>query len=156
MMEMPRLLDEHRRLKALAGDWVGEETILPSPWDPKGGPAKGRAESRVAMDGFYVVTDYEQERGGRVGYRGHGVFGFDPKEQRWFMSWADSMGGMAPVPVWGTWKGDTLTFEAANPGCGHSRYVYRFVKDGEYTFAIQNSADGSTWSTFMDGKFRRK
>jgi hypothetical protein len=31
--------DHHHKLKTLAGKWVGEETIHPTPWDPKGGAA---------------------------------------------------------------------------------------------------------------------
>jgi len=51
-MEMPRPLDEHKRLKSLAGTWEGEETLHPSPWDPKGGTAQGRVGSRHPIVGF--------------------------------------------------------------------------------------------------------
>ena len=156
--QMPQLTPEHRKLHAMAGSWTSVETLHPSPWDPKPGTARGRAESHVAMDGFYVVTDYHQVKDGTPdgGYHGHGVFGYDAAKERWFMNWFDNMGGAASTPVWGTWEGDTLTFQMEMPGRGHSRYVYRFEKDGVYSFAIGMSQDGKAWNTFMEGRFTRK
>ena len=138
----------------MAGSWTSVETIHPSPWDPVGGTRTGRAETRVAMDGFFVVCDYEQLKDGAAAYRGHGVFGYDVASKRWSMHWFDSMGGVPAQLVWGTWTGDTLTFEMSGPQ-GHNRYVYRFEKDGVYVFSIQASKDGEAWTTFMDGRFTR-
>jgi hypothetical protein len=160
--EMPKPGDEHRKLHAMAGTWASEETLHPSPWDPNGGPAVGRATSRVVNDGFHVATEYEQERHGRVGYRGLGIFGYDTASKRPFMQWCDSMGGLPASTVWGSWQGSTLTFEmkgategpAAN--CGWSRYVYEFDGSSAYTFSILNSKDGQAWSPFMTGRFTRR
>ena len=54
---MPQPTEEHEKLHILAGDWEGDEEIAPSPWGP-GGPAKGRSNIRVAVDGFFLVQDY--------------------------------------------------------------------------------------------------
>lgn len=151
--EMPRPTAEHERLHRMVGSWIADETIHPSPWGP-GGAAIGRATARVALDGLAVVTDYEQERDGRIGYRGHGVFGYDASESRWYMQWFDNMSPAPAQPVWGTWAGDTLTFEMQMPGRGHNRYAYAFAGDG-YTFTLSASKDGQTWSTFSEGRFRR-
>jgi hypothetical protein len=153
--QMPTPSPEHRKLHALAGSWTSQETIHPSPWDPNGGPARGRSECRVALDGFFVVCDYEQERDGRVAYRGHGVYGYDAPSRRWSMQWSDNMGGVPSPIVWGTWEGDVLTFQMAGPQGGFNRYVYRFEKDGAYRFEIGHSRDGATWSNFMEGRFTR-
>ncbi|MGE5277442.1 MAG: DUF1579 family protein [Acidobacteriota bacterium] len=75
---MPRPGEPHRQLRKLVGSWRGEERLSPSPWDPVGGTAVGRVENRSALDGFAVVQDYEQERNGAVGFRGHRVFSWDP------------------------------------------------------------------------------
>jgi hypothetical protein len=152
---MPQPTPEHKRLHLMAGSWTSEETIHSSPWDPNGGPAKGRSEARVALDGFCVVTDYEQEKNGRVGYRGHGVYGYDAGQKKWFMQWQDNMTPAAATPVWGTWDGDVLTFQTQSPA-RHHRYVYKFGKPGTYAFSIETSKDGASWSTYMDGRFTRK
>ena len=155
MMEMPKLVDQHRKLQSLAGSWSGEEKLYPSPWDPKGGAATGRIEARVALDGFFVVSDYVEERSGQVSYRGHGVFGWDPAEKCYTMNWFDSMGSGSAAPARGQWEGDVLTFEHRTP-MGHARYVYDFEGDRKYSFRIEQSRDGKDWSTFMEGTYTRK
>jgi len=154
-VQMPQVHDAHRKLEAMAGSWKGEETLSPSPWDPKGGTAVGRFISKLDLDGFALITDYVQERGGQTTYRGHGVFGWSEKDKAYTMHWFDSMGGdPSGPPALGTWAGNDLTFEHRTP-MGLSRYVYHFEGDGRYTFRIDNSQDGKKWATFMEGKYMR-
>jgi hypothetical protein len=61
-MEMPKPTPGHLRLKKLEGHWEGEETMHPSQWDPKGGTATGRTQGRLALNGFALISDYDQER----------------------------------------------------------------------------------------------
>ncbi len=154
-MEMPKPQEEHRKLQALAGNWVGEETIYPSPWDPKGGTATARVQSRLDLDGFFLITDYVEERGGRASYRGHGVFGWDPEEKCYTMHWFDSTGGVAPAPARGRWEGNRLSFEQRTP-MGHSRYTYDLDGEGRYALRIENSQDGKQWTPFMEARYTRK
>jgi hypothetical protein len=49
-------------MEKLAGNWEGEEKMPPSRWDPKGGAAIGRRKSRPALNGFALISDYEQDR----------------------------------------------------------------------------------------------
>lgn len=154
-METPRPSQEHRRLSAFAGTWIGEETIHPSPWDPWGGPAVGRTEARMDLDGFYLITDYVEERDGHVRFRGHGVYGWDPVGACYTMSWFDSMGLDGGIRAAGHWVGDTLTFERSQ-GEVTARYVYQLEGEGRYTFRIETSADGTTWRVFMEGTYVRQ
>lgn len=153
-MEMPRPLEEHKRLKTLAGTWEGEETLHPSPWDPKGGTAHGRIESRLDIDGFFLITDYTQTRGGQVSYRGHGVLGYDRKESAYTMFWFDSMGDAPPTPARGRWDGQRLVYLQETP-MGHSRYTYEIQDERHYRFLIENSQDGRSWRTFMDARYTK-
>lgn len=152
---MPVPTPEHERLiAAMTGDWVAEETTAPSPWDPRGGTSTARTRSRAAVGGLFVITDYAQEKGGREVFFGHGVYGWDPRAQRYTMQWWDSMGFAGGEPVHGTWEGDTLTFARAGEGT-MSRYVYQFGP-GTYRFTIAASRDGgASWSTMMEGRYRR-
>src|SRR5713226_4309823 len=79
---MMKPTEQHRKLEKLAGTWVGEEKMYPGPWDPKGGKAKSRQTARVDLDGFFVITDYQQERDGKTSYRGHGVYGYDANRKQ--------------------------------------------------------------------------
>ncbi|MGH6715849.1 MAG: DUF1579 family protein, partial [Bradyrhizobium sp.] len=52
----PTPLDEHRRLKVLAGEWNGEEVVHPSRWTA-GGPATSHVTARIDLDDFYLIQD---------------------------------------------------------------------------------------------------
>jgi hypothetical protein len=153
-MPMPGLTDAHRKLEVLAGRWKGEETLSPSPWDPRGGKAAGRVENRKVLDGFAVVQDYEQERNGKVNFRGHGVFGYDQQRNRYTLHWFDSM-GMGVSVFDGTFDGDVLRLMAVSPE-GRTRAVWDFSTPGEYHNRMEMSGDGEKWDLFMEGTYRRE
>ena len=154
-METIRPTDKHQKLKALEGTWVGEEKIHPTPFDPKGGAARGRTESRVDLDGFYLVSDYVQERDGKTCYKGHGILGYDPKTNSYTMNWFDTMGFPAGEPAKGAWEGNRLSFQKVGP-MGHGRYTYELLGEGKYNFTLEHSPDGKSWSKFMEGTYTKK
>lgn len=155
MTMMPTLQTEHETLARLSGSWSGDEVVHPSPWDPAGGTAIGKSETRVALDGFFVVSDYIQERGGQVTYAGHGVYGWDAAEKCYTMHWFDSMGGGTGAPAKGTLEGKTLTFRASH-AMGHSKYVYDFDAPDRMRFRIEMSQDGTNWAPFLAATYVRK
>jgi hypothetical protein len=154
-MEMPKPTEEHRKLHVLAGDWVGDEKLSPSPWGP-GGDAVGRSNIRVDLDGFFVVQDYVEEKDGRTVFRGHGVFGYDVQAKEYIWYWVDSMGFPPSAPSRGRWEGDTLTFKSTSPQ-GEGRYTYRFQGERSYHFRLENSFDGGkTFTLLMEGSYRKQ
>ncbi len=154
--EMPKPSEAHVKLSALAGSWRGEEKMHPSPWDPKGSTAKARIESRMDVDGFFLLTDYVQEKNGAASFRGHGVIGWDAPSETYKFFWFDSMGMIPKDPATGRFEGKRLTFEQSCPEKGMSnRYVYDVEPDGTYRFAVLMSQDGKTWSPMMEGHYRR-
>jgi hypothetical protein len=153
-MEMPKPGAGHEKLHVFAGEWDGDEVMMPSPMGA-GGPAKGRLSARVGIDGLFVIGDYEQSHDGVVGYRGHSVYGYDTQAGQWTWYWVDSM-GMPSVPSRGTWEGDTLTFESTQGG-GKTRFVYRWEGRDKHHFHIEGTFDGgATWNKFMEGVYVRK
>jgi hypothetical protein len=153
-MEMPKPTAAHERLHALVGTWRGDETLHPSPWDPKGGKASGFLEARMDLDGMFLLTEYREEREGQVSYRGHGVYGWDPRRVRYTMYWFDSLGTDPGGAALGTWDDDRLVFEMKDE-TGHARYEYRFDGEDQYAFTISRSQDGKTWTTWMESAWRR-
>lgn len=153
MNGMPEVGEEHKKLARLAGDWVGDETIHPSPWDAAGGTATGTMKATVELDGFFVMGEYKQSRGGKVTYTGRGVWGWDGARKCYTMHWFDSMGGGTGAPATGVWEGKTLTFTAESP-MGRSRYVYDFDAPTNYRFTIQMEGEGGKWMPFLESKFR--
>lgn len=153
-MEMPKPGEVHEKLQRLAGSWSGEEKMYPSPWDPKGGTALGRVRNRLALNGFHVVQEYEQERDGSITFQGHAVFGFDPAQQAYTCHWFDSMGA-PPNEFKGSFEGDVLSMTCRNPQ-GWNRAVYAFKGDDHYGFRMEVSGDGEQWQVFMEGEYARE
>jgi hypothetical protein len=152
-MEMPKPSNAHQKMASLAGLWTGTEHMYPSPWDPKGGTSTGRADNRMALDGFALLHDYVQERNGAVSFRGHGVLTYDIREQCYLMHWWDSMGfGMNIFK--GSFSGSTLTMTRPE-GQGLSRVVWEFPDSRTYRFRMEFSADGKQWNPMMDGEYTR-
>jgi hypothetical protein len=153
-MHMQRPTAQLEKLKSLVGQWSGEETMHPSPWDPKGGPARSKTLARMELDGSFVFADYEQERGGTITYRGKGVYGYDTFQNKYTMHWFDTMSCDPGPPALGVWEGDRLTFVHQHP-MGFGRFTYVFQGTDAYSFKLENSRDGQNWSTFLEGTYQR-
>jgi hypothetical protein len=152
-MDMPKPTDAHKKLEKLAGTWRGEETMHPSPLDPQGGTAEASLSSRVGLDGFAVIGDYEQSRGGHVTFRGHSVFTFDAAKDEYVLHWFDVMGQGADQ-FRGRFEGDSLTLTQAGPR-GQNRMTYTFTDDGRMNSKMEMSPDGTRWSTLFEGVYTR-
>ena len=152
-MEMPRLTPEHEALSMLVGSWQGAERIHPSGFDPVGGEAIGRVHNRLALDGFAVIQDYEQERNGSVNFRGHAVFRWDSGEKCYVLHWFDSFGG-APAKYRGHLQGRVLTFVGTTSG-GYARAIFDFNAQESYRYSLSISPDGQEWVVFTEGEYAR-
>jgi hypothetical protein len=153
-MEMPKPTAEHERLAKLAGTWKGEETMHPSQWEPEGGVAQAVTKSRVALDGFAVVSDYEQSRHGQRSFAGHGVYTWDAEKGEVVLHWFDSMGTGVDV-FRGKWDGERLQMLCRN-AMGHWRFSYDCSAEGKLTSRMEMSPDGKSWKAMFDGKYRRE
>src|SRR5262245_40199246 len=119
-MEMPKPGEAHKKLSVLVGEWDGDETLPPSPWDTAGGAALARVTNRWDADGVARVQDYEQIRNDQVTFSGHGVFWYDPASDEYVMHWWDSMGGAAGE-YRGKLEGNRLVLGSPMPQGGHAR-----------------------------------
>lgn len=152
-MEMPRPGPDHERLHRLAGTWRGTEKMYPSTWDPKGGEAQGESQTRVALGGFALVTDYRQSRGGQCTFEGHGVYTIDAKSGEVVMHWFDCL-NQGSEEFRGRFDGDRLTLTSRNP-MGFARMSYDLSKPDVVTSRMAMSQDGQTWSDLFDGSYTR-
>ncbi len=149
------------RLREFVGEWVGEETVAPTPWYPRGGLAIGRTVARMALGGRVLVTDYVEERDGKVILEGHGLYAWEAQDV-YRMYWFDTSGPAPDAPVEGRWDDDMLTFERAAPH-GRVRYVYTIHHGGNvYDFRIdrllgpdQGGTTTPAWERLMQGRYRR-
>lgn len=153
-MHMPKPSAGHELFARIAGTWEGEETMYPSQWEPKGGTAIGRTTARVALDGFALIYDYAQERGGHTTYSGHGVFTFDPKAELYSLHWFDCMGS-PPEHFTGKLEGSVLTMSHGGPGM-HARITHDYSEAGVDRSRMELSPDGKEWKIFFDAVTRRR
>ena len=138
--------------------------IYPSLLD-RGGRASAHVVTRVELDGFFLVSNYVEQREGAPLYHGHGVYGWDAAARAYTMHWFDSMGSVPATMARGQWTvrtaregepgGEELTFEQRTHQ-GYARYSYRFTQPDVYLFRIESSRDGRAWLPFMEGKYRRQ
>lgn len=150
-MQMPVPGPEHQRLfQALAGDFTSVETMWPSPYMAQATTRHGRTHNRVGVGGLFLINDYEQLTDGNVTFQGHGLYGFDPKTQRYSMQWFDAESFTGGETIWGTWPDATLTFESP----GRARYAYQVLDENSYEFRIL-LATGTDWTPLMTSTFRR-
>jgi hypothetical protein len=145
----------HKKLDVLIGDWSGDEVMHPSAWDPAGGTSKGRYKTRAIAGGFGVVQDYEQRRGGKVTFSGHGVFGYDVQEKCYLWHWSDSLGGVPCNATKGHWTGNKLVWCNEGP-MGQSRYTHTFLRNGKVRFTCETSPDGEQWTLVMEAEYTKK
>lgn len=153
-MNMPVPSDGHKLLEKLAGSWDGEETMHPSAWDPEGGVAFGRNENKLSLNGFALLTDYEQERDGAVSFNGHGVYTYSPEEDRYFLHWFDSIGS-PPEVFEGSFENDILILAHGGPGM-HARMTYYLSEPGVMRAMMEMSPDGADWKVLFEAEYRRK
>lgn len=153
-MGMPKPTPGHLMLEKLAGFWEGEETMLPSQWDPNGGVAIGRNKHELSLDGFALISDYEQERDGAITFTGHGVYTYDPEEERYSLHWFDCMGSSPEVFV-GGFEGDVLTLAHGGPGM-HARMTYDLSTPGAMKSKMEMSSDGEDWKVLFEATYKRR
>jgi hypothetical protein len=152
-MDMPKPSPGHRLLEKLAGTWEGEETMHPSQWDPEGGAAIGRNRHELSLGGFALIADYEQERDAAITFTGHGVYTYDPAEDRITLHWFDSLGSPPEVFV-GGFEGEILTLSHGGPGM-HARMTYDFSTPESMKGMMEMSPDGKEWKVLFEATYGR-
>jgi hypothetical protein len=146
-------LAEHARLAAFAGEWNGEEMVYPSRWTA-GGPATSHTVARMDLNGFYLIQDSVQMRGGKEVFATHGIFTYDREDRTYKLFWYDSLGYTPPSPASGGWVGQTLTLVRGSLR-GNARHVYEIIDDDSYALKIQFSPDAEGWADVLTGVYRR-
>ena len=137
----------------LAGRWLGRETLhSPAGTEPEG-QAEGRFSNRI-FEGRYLVNEYEQSVDGKVVFRGHGIYGFDPGSKCYSMYWVDSNGTPPGSPLLGVFEENQLVFLKRGDG-GTTRYAYRFDAENCFRFGLSVSADGQIFQPVLTGRYER-
>ena len=129
------------------GEWVGEETLFPSPWDPAGGEARAELTRIQTLNGFGVIDVYRQTRADGAQFDGHAVLQHDAATGEYVMHWFDHMGHF---PFRGSLSGLTLTMtHTMADAVMRAEYDFNGVPHA-FGFAMDMSADGGqSWQPLM-------
>jgi hypothetical protein len=124
--------DEVAVLDAFVGEWDVEVTVRPGPDVPPVNQT-GDSHSRL-LGGKWLVMDYRT----RSGFEGHGVYGWDPQQQRYTGAWVDNM-MVSIARSEGTWDAATRTLDLATAATVEGRTIrYRETRqilgDGSHLY----------------------
>ena len=119
----PRQATDEARAKELmaqlAGTWETQTTFMSFP------PSKGTETVELLPHGLSAVVTAKGPMGPGRTFEGHGLFGYDPQQQKWLHAWIDNTDTSFGVSE-GTWSADGKVFtieEEVDLGAGPTRMV---------------------------------
>ena len=145
----------HEKLNAFVGEWDGEVTVPPNSQMPDGATFASRIENQRALGGWFLTMRYEQHRPEGEPYRALGVLGCEHDSARFTFYWFDSEGWNPGRPSIGEWEGDRLPLEADSV-LGRDRLTFEILSPDSYALRIENSPDGTSWTTVAEERFQRR
>jgi Protein of unknown function (DUF1579) len=154
-MEAPKPAPEVKNLDYFVGSWHSEGEMKPGPWGP-GGKFTGDSNCSWMPGGFFVVCN--EDGSGPMGkMHGMGVLGFDSTGKAYTYNGFNSMGENEHAT--GMRDGKTWTYNTESMMGGKmvkGRYTMVESSPTSYTFKMESSEDGKTWSGLMEGKVTKK
>jgi hypothetical protein len=154
-MPTPKPAPEVSKLDYLAGDWITDGDLKPSPMGPGG---KMSSNDHVQwMDGKFFVVMHSKFKGAMGDGTAMAVMGYDPEKKVYTYNEYNSMGQVNHSE--GTITGDTWNWTSNENMGGQTfkgRYTMNVLSPTAYTFKYELSKDGTEWTTVMDGKATKK
>lgn len=154
-MPIPKPAPELGKLDYLAGDWISDGDMKPSPMGPGG---KMSSTDHVQwMEGKFFLVMHSKFKGAMGDGVALAVMGYDPEKKVYTYNEFDSMGQSDRST--GTVDGDTWTWTSDENMGGQpmkGRYTMKVLSPTAYNFKFELSKDGTEWATVMDGKATKK
>ncbi|HEY4900498.1 MAG TPA: DUF1579 family protein [Terriglobales bacterium] len=154
-MPMPKPAPELSKLDYLAGDWISDGDLKPSPMGPGG---KMTSTDQVHwMDGKFFLVMHSKFKGAMGDGMALAVMGYDPDKKVYTYNEYNSMGQVNHSE--GTITGDTWNWTSDENMGGQTlkgRYTMKVLSPTSYTFMYEISKDGTEWTTVMNGKSTKK
>jgi len=148
-MDMPKPGPDQEKLNIFLGEWRGKETMAPSQWMPEGGVRDAVVKNRLGVQGMAVIQDYAQLDNGAAVYEGHAVISKKNWGDGFQIHWFDMF---APSVFNGDFDGKRGVFISESP-MGKTRATWDFKSDDAYSYIMEMSQDGETWSPLVTGEY---
>jgi hypothetical protein len=154
-MEVSKPVPELKKLEYFVGAWLVEGEIKPGLMG-SGGKFTGTNRVQWMDGGFFLVT--RSEFNGAMGNGSETSYmGYDSNEKMYTYDSFNSMGEADHAK--GTLTGDTWTWNSKTtmgPQAVKGRLTIKMLSATAYNFKFETSADGTTWSTVLEGKDTKK
>jgi len=146
---------EQARLAYFAGVWQSSGELLPSPMGPAG-PTSSTDNCEVFAGGFQLVC-HGEAKGPRGPAKTGAIWAYDPAQQAYTYYGYNSMG--EAYYVTGHVQGKVWTWNAEFPVEGmtmHMRATITEEPPAAYSYKLEMSPDGTTWTQIENGKSTKK
>jgi hypothetical protein len=149
---------EVKKLDYFVGSWTTDATIAPGPWGA-GGKFTSTDTTEWMEGSFFVVTHSNFKMPPELGGDGKemSVMGYDTQQNMYLSEGFNSQGNHESSK--GTVSGDTWTWTSeANYGGQDikQKMTIKVLSPTSFTLKFEVSTDGTTWTTFMEGKATKK
>lgn len=136
------LVEEHKLFARYVGTWDADVEMASQEPGGAAEKSKARAVCRVTCGGLFMVTDFEGTMMGSP-FIGHEVMGFDPRQQKYTLSWVDSFTPTAATGT-GTFDAATKTLHSNVTGEDMSGQV-----SSHHGVSVWSDDDHHTWTMLM-------
>lgn len=154
----PKPGPEVKKLDYFIGNWTTEGTVPEGPWGAGG--KFSWADTMEWMNGnFFVINHADFKMPPELGGDGKEVsmYGYDTTQNLYTYEAFNSQGQHESSR--GTFKDDTWTWTGENNYDGQDvkhRMTMKVLSPTSYSVKFEVSMDGTTWTTFMEGKSTKK
>lgn len=154
----PKPGPEVKKLDYFVGTWTTEGTVAPGPWGTGGKFTS--IETGEWMEGnFFVVSHSDFKMPPELGGDGKetAIMGYDTQQNVYIYEGFNSQGQHESSK--GTVSGDTWTWTSEANYDGQDvkqKMTMKVLSPSSYSMKFEVSMDGTTWSTFMEGKSTKK
>lgn len=149
---------EVKKLDYFVGTWTTEATIAQGPWG-MGGKFSSTGTNEWMDGSFFVVGHSDFKMPPELGGDGKetSVMGYDTNQNLYTYDGFNSQGQHESYK--GTVSGDTWTWTGEQTYDGQDikqKMTMKALSPTSYSMKFEVSMDGTTWSTFMEGKATKK
>jgi len=149
---------EVKKLDYFVGTWTTEATIAPGPWGA-GGKFTGTDTTEWMVGDFFAVGHSDFKMPPELGGDGKATsyMGYNTDENVYTYDAFNSQGRRESSK--GSLTGDTWTWNSSQTYGGQDikqKLTIKVLSPTSYSMKFEISMDGTTWTTFMDGKATKK
>jgi hypothetical protein len=157
----PKPTPQHALLKQMAGKWDATFKLGDFPGAPPV-TSTGSETCTLAMNGLWLLSDYQDPNYEGGAFQGHGVMGYDPDKKKYVSTWVDSTDMHISVTE-GDYDEATKTLTMLSDGRDRmtgkptkERAITRFKDADTMSCSFRSTSEGSKEMEIFSIEYKRK